>query len=771
MNNVEAYKAIKGVNKAGFSDAMGEDFNKAFHKLRRRITENQLRSGSFSEADVRQQRAQDNPYYMPKSDWADEDIRVPQKVFGSPLGAFDRMAYAGRETPIDDPVQAIFNKLLFSSKDAADNEATKVLLNMAQDPNQKLNATVHSFDMDNIAEDAIKGGKLLGEMKKVAAGPRSIIHNEGNKRYVITLPEDSQQLRAIKESQNPVSLEGLHKGIGKVTGAYGRVHTAMSPSFAMVNAAIRDALYIPAMMALQGKSELIPGYIGNYMKYGGPMGAWAAYLKWDRVLPEAATIGDMEKYALANPNSFAGKLYRLEKAGGGFNFRDEFSNAKKLEKLRDEMHRQEPGTINSIKRGLKNIVAFQDAVATGSMMAGRVAAFESALAKGMSDKEAAFYSKRLLDYQQTSEGSRILNSWFAFSRVGITSLDALMSALKNEKGQIEPKRAAMGMMLMGVGTAGAYAAVKAIMGDDKAKKLSDDALAKNVVLPNPWDENTPFQLPIGLGMPRLAWGISMLATRLAEGDTTAASAGRTLKNLLLENVSPLHPIESKEGADSGTIAADLAGALVPSIARPGYESFLNQTAFGSQIHEAPQYTQGYASEAGRLTTGDMYKTWARGLRSSIGLDVYPETLRHLLSSYDPGVLNLLFKNVEKEEIREAGLDVDESQATVFSAIFNHDLKFAAGKEYYQSKLGLEDAKKEAELLKSQDKDVPDSIQEKVDLDKEFIKASREHSKAVKAITSNALLAGSIKTSRLAAVQRDWSKIQEDFSKQAARLEH
>jgi hypothetical protein len=767
LTNDEATKIIKAVNKAGFSDQMGEQFNKSFDPMRRRITENQLQSGSFSDADVRHQQALDNPYYMPQSDWADEDIRVPQKVFGSPLGAFDRLAYLGRETPADDPVQAIFNKLLFSAKDVADNEATKVILDAARNPKQNLGAIIRKFDMDQVAEDAIKGGKLLGEMKKYAAGPTSIIHNEGKDRYIITLPEDSQQLRAIKESQNPVPLHGIHKAVAVPTGIYGRFHTALSPPFALVNAVIRDGLYGPGMMVFQGKSNMIPTYIANYMKHGGPLGAWNAYVKNFR----AATFTEMEEYAKANPDSFAGKLYELEKAGGGFNFRDEFNNAKKLEKLRDMLNAQGTDPKSRAIRAKNYFLHLQDAFATGSMMTGRVAAFDAAISHGMSKKEAAFYVRRLLDYQQTSEGGRILNSWFAFARVGLTGVDAMISALKDEKGKFVPKRAAVGMGLMGLATATAYSAIMASMGEDNAKKLSDNALSKNVVVPNPFDPNTPIQLPIELGMPRLAWGMSMMATRLATGHTSMSSAVRSIKNLLLENVSPLHPIEAEEGADSGTVAKDLAGAFVPSTARPLYESFINQTAFGSHIHESPEYTQGYASETARITTGNMYRGIAKFMRENTGLDAYPETYKHLLSAYDPGFMNMLFKGLEKSDVQDAGLEVDRSQASLFAAIFNHDLEYAAGKGYHHAKVSLQDARKELDLLDSQGKNIPASVQDKVDLDKEFIHASREHSKAVRKVTDNKLMSTGARTSQLAAIQRQWSKTQEDLTKKAQQLEH
>jgi hypothetical protein len=767
LTNDEATKIIKAVNKAGFSDKMGEQFNKSFDPMRRRVTENQLQSGSFSEADVRRQQALENPYYMPQSDWADEDIRVPQKVFGSPLGAFDRLAYLGRETPADDPVQAMINKLLFSAKDVADNEATKVVLDAARNPNQNLRAIIRKFDMDQVAEDAIKGGKLLGEMKKYAAGPTSIIHNEGKYRYIITLPEDSQQLRAIKESQNPVPLHGIHKAVAVPTGIYGRFHTALSPPFALVNAVIRDGLYGPGMMVFQGKSHMIPTYIANYMKHGGPLGAWKAYVTHFR----AATFKEMEDYAKANPNSFAGRLYELEKAGGGFNFRDEFNNAKKLEKLRDMLNAQGTDAKSRAIRAKNYFLHLQDAFATGSMMTGRVAAFDAAISHGMSKKEAAFYVRRLLDYQQTSEGGRILNSWFAFARVGLTGVDAMISALKDEKGKFVPKRAAVGMGLMGLATATAYSAIMASMGEDNAKKLSDNALSKNVVVPNPFDPNTPIQLPIELGMPRLAWGMSMMATRLATGHTNMSSAVRSIKNLLLENVSPLHPIEAEEGADSGTVAKDLAGAFVPSTARPLYESFINQTAFGSHIHESPEYTQGYASETARITTGNMYRSIAKFMRENTGLDAYPETYKHLLSAYDPGFMNMLFKGLEKSDVQDAGLEVDRSQAGLFAAIFNHDLEYAAGKGYHHAKVGLQDARKELDLLESQDKTIPPAIQAKVDLDKAFIHASREHSKAVRKVTDNKLMSTGARTSQLAAIQRQWSKTQEDLTKKAQQLEH
>lgn len=772
MPNAEAHHLLKLVEKEGFKNASGESLNKALDKLRERITQNQLRAKSISEADVRQQNAYKNKYYMPKSDWADEDVRVSNNVFGSPLGSFLKASYGDKPRISDDPMQRLFNKLLFSSKDVADNEATEAIWNAARDPNQNLGATVRTYDMDALAKKALQGGRSLANMQKVAAGRNSIIHNRVGKngeslRDVITLPEDSPQLQAIKESQHPVELGKVSTAVGKATSMYGRVHTAFSPAFSLVNAVIRDGLYIPGMMVFQGRADLIPHYIGNYMKYGGPMGAWKSAFTLGEKGLRVKTFAEAEQYALANPDSYAGQLYQLEKAGGGFNFRDSFNNAKKIETLTEEMERNRRGPLN-VKRWGNYLAEMQDAIATGSMMAGRVAAFAAAKEKGMTTHEAAFYAKRFLDYQQTSQGSRMLNSWFAFSRVGVTSVDAMFSALKNEKGQIDYKRAAMGMMVMGVATASSYAAIKSMMGDDKTKKLSDDALAKNVILP--WGD-TPIMLPIGLGMPRLAWGVAMLATRLAEGDTTAASAGRTLKNLLLENVSPLHPIETKEGADSGTIAADLAGALVPSIARPGYESFLNQTAFGSEIHEKPAYTQGYASEAGRLTTGDLYKKMATALREHVGLDVYPETLRHLMSSYDPGTITMYLKGLEKEDMETAGLEVDNTQATIFAGLFNHDLKYSAGKEYYRAKSDLQEAVKEKDVLEKAGKAIPPEIEDKVKLEREFVKASKEHSKDRKAITDNKLLGTAARSSRLAALQNEWTKTQEDFAKQAQRLGH
>jgi hypothetical protein len=767
ITNAVAHQIISNVNKEGFSNDIGEEFNKSFDKLRERIIENQRRANSLSEADIRQQKAYGNRYYMPKSDWADEDIRVPNNVFGSPLGSFTKSLYGEQPKLSDDPIHRIFNKLLFSSKDVADNEATGALWRAAKNPDQKLGATIHRFDMDDMAKDALAGGRKLGAMKRVAAGRNAVIHNEGKYRYVITLPEESAQLQAIKESQHPVALGDTSAMVGKATAAYGRVHTAFSLPFALVNSVVRDGLYIPSMMVSQGRTDLIPGYIANYMKFGGPFGAWASAFKLEGGL-KVKTFADVEKYALANPDSYLGQLYQLDKAGGGFNFRDSFNNAKTIQGLREELEKAKLNPLNP-RRITKYLAELQDAIATGSMMAGRVASFISAKDSGMKPIDAAFYAKRLLDYQQTSQGSRVLNSWFAFARVGVTSLDVMLSTLKNEKGQLDAKRAAMAMGVFGLATASAYTALKTNLGDDKIKKISDDDLAKNVILPFGGDD--PLKLPIGLGMPRLSWGVAMLATRLASGDTTIQSAGRTLKNLLAENVSPLHPIETKEGEDSGTIAADLAGGLVPSVARPGYESFLNQTAFGSEIHEKPAYTQGYASEAARATTGKMYTTMARALREYTGLDMYPETLRHLMSSYDPGTISLLFKGVEKEDMETAGLDVDNSQATIFAGLFNHDLRYAAGKEYYRSKQTLEQAKKEKDFLEKQGKTVPSDIQTKADLDKEFVKASKEHSKDRRAITDNNLLGTTAKASRLAALQSQWAKTQENFSKQAARLEH
>jgi hypothetical protein len=761
VSDDEAYKIIAESKKTGLTKEVAEQLNEALRPLREQIFENQLISGAHSPSAVNLAKAYKSKYYVPKFGFAEGDVYAGRA--GNPLGAFAKQdkAQEGRNTAADDPLQNLFRKLLSSAKQIADNEATRTVFNAARRPDSKMGAIIRTYDMDKLSKDAIQGGGQLAAVNRLTNKPNTLIYNNGKYRNFIELPEDSPILKSLTDFEAPKELGAIYKGAGVLTSGFGRLKTAYAPSFTMATAVVRDFLYVPGMLTLQGRIKDIPAYVGNYVKTGGAIGGWAHYLG---ELAGFKTYDDLVAHATANPTSFAGGLYRLSKQGGLLNFREEFNKVKNVESLVKDIQKQNQSNADP-RKVLRNLVKAQDAIASGSINAGRVALFLAQTASGVSERDAAFNSQKMLDYRQTAEGARKMNSLWAFSRVALTGADATFQALKNEKGQIVPSRAISAMIMLG-GVAGlGMAGLKSALGD-KYKDITDDAISKNIILYNPWSPNNPLQFPIGLGGPRLAYGTAALALRLANGDTNAASAGRAWKNLLLENLSPIHPDESKPGAPIEKVLGDMLFGAVPTVALPVSEAIRNTGHFGQEIHTPPDYTKGYASEAGWPSTLSWFKDAAEGLRKTTGLDVYPETIQHLVTSYDPGIFTTYLSSVKADELLAKGGEPLPGQGTIFSALFNHDIKYAGARDFDRAETDLSDAKKEANSLKTQGKPIPPEIQQQVNALKKLDSARKEYSIKVKAVEKQAGLSPQDKYERVNALKSNWLQKQKELAAQA-----
>jgi hypothetical protein len=742
-----------------------EEMNAALNPAREQDIQNGLESKKYTPNDVNVLRAYNSKYYLPNSGFADE-AQLPGG--GSrPFGAFTNEAsyQAGRTTLSANPLDNFIRQLRRSGEDIANNEATKALYNAAIAKGNTLGATIKTYNMEKLVQDALAGGGKLSDVQKVFKDPNSVIHNDGKFRHVITYPEDSPVLKAVKESQQAPEVGPVIKAVGRGTSLLARLYAGLNPTFAVVTSLARDSTAYPTMLMADGKYAATARYAKNYAGFGGPLGAWKTFLGGDNIFGKS--LGEIQDYADKHPNSFAGWYTDLSKHGGAFNFKDELSEIRKSNDLVEKMQQDGKNKLLTLdpRQWWKNFKQLQDSMATGSLMIGRTSVYKSLVEGGMSRDKAAQYTKELTNFQQRSKTTDVANNLYAFSRVGMASADRVAQFFKNEDGSFNYKAAAR---MVGIGAAYSMVAYQTLinsMGEDKAKKLSLDALSKNFIIPNGTDK--PYQLPMGLGLPRLIFGAGMAATRFAHGHNTLKEAAESYKNTVMENLSPLHPIQPEAGANARTQAEDLLTALIPTLGRPVAEVGLNQNAFGSPITTEAKNGR-FASDSGKINTPTEWKTLAKGIRELGGPDVFPEQLQYMVNQYGGGALGMFLRSMKNERLEELGKPPNLLES-IAPQLENRDIEFSSYNDARRARAPLQDAAKEAASLKSDNKPIPAALQKQADEEKKFESAAREHGAELKRVQDNKLLSAAGKASQMAAINSKYQHTQEQLASEAKRL--
>lgn len=174
----------------------------------------------------------------------------------------------------------------------------------------------------------------------------------------------------------------------------------------------------------------------------------------------------------------------------------------------------------------------------------------------------------------------------------------------------------------------------AALGDDDEtgeplwERLTFDDLARGV--PVRLFGNDVFFVPVGFGMPNLLWSIAAgVFSGINSGfdfqDAVAGISTTAIKNLL--------PVSLPTGESNSSMKGAIL-MFMPAMVKPLMEVALNQKAFGgSPIVRNQNIPEGYSkAEVSQWSTPEAYKDMAMTL-SSMGIDMHPEQLRHLMQNY------------------------------------------------------------------------------------------------------------------------------------------
>jgi hypothetical protein len=744
LTDAQARGFLAYARKNGIAPDVIARFDPIVQQLRDADASYNQAANKFSAADEARRTGMGLRDYLPNRGFADEE-NAPLGGKGEPFSSQYTMM-TGREDQAQSGLLSLMQNTLRSARGVEENKLTGVLWKFARQ-NPEAGIKIHLLPNEKNIQAAIAAGKDLSSVQKLAAGPNVIIHNAGEFRYAIEFKPDDPSLKALKgigQKEDFGIATGALNVAGKASNFIGRGLTVLQPSFSLYTAIIRDFLYNPTLSALDHGVGATAEYVKQYLGNGGPLGAWHYYFKSPL---HARNVAERAAFAAEHNSGFGHSMEDIVKYGGDVSFAQQLNNKTYTEADLHKSLLTLDNPLTGLKRKGQAVVNYMDQVATIAIMASRRAAFEAYVKTGMKKiggdatpkqieqlrADGALYARRLLDYQQTSHYGQALNSLKMFSRVALTHGDRIMASFRNADGSYDyAKMAKTSVALMGMGFA-YYAFAR--NASTNMQKQQVDSFANSLPIPLP--NGKVFQLPAPYGIWRLGITPGILAARAFYGDNSVEDSANMVRNMVLENLTPLKLPAAQHNEKIGDSVLDFVQAGVPTILSPAFDLARNNNAFGQQIITKKQMdAKGPLSDRGKPGTSESLKMLAQDL-SHIGIDMYPESLAYVMSAYGAGPMTNLLRVAKDTESVAAGKEVDREP--FMPRIYSEDAK------YYQ----MNKTSETMEDLKNLRNPTPEQQQ----LYKAFEISNSKYGKQISSVNRNKLLSASSRAAQIDAIRQ------------------
>ncbi|MBZ8412216.1 LPD38 domain-containing protein [Escherichia coli] len=410
------------------------------------------------------------------------------------------------------------------------------------------------------------------------------------------------------------------------TSAYARLLTKYRPTFAPVNWMREGA---------ERAANIASRYITN--EDGEVIGATDLQVSIRLAAANPAIVAALSNHLMTggNTDNEYVKAYRELEALGGLST---FNNILKQteQDIRKDLRKMKG--VRKYAKEMDNVVGHWNEM-FGAAPA--VAAFMVLKSKGIRPERAAMFVLDSFNIHNHGTATQWLRSFQPFIVPAMEGSRNLIRSLSTKRGMaVTAGRVAVGIAL--------YTMLAALAPDDEMDKMTITELSRAIPVFN--KDGSFFKIPVAFGLPRVAWVTSaMLARSVREGgDFIADFSGATAA--LAEELMPLAGSYSGEHASNNPALA-MFHAVMPELVRPFVEVATNASHFGTPIHIG-NYREGerFASNSGKTMTAGVWKDAAAALRSTFGIDMYPESIRHIINAYGAGALSGLVNWLEKDSL-------------------------------------------------------------------------------------------------------------------------
>ena len=438
-----------------------------------------------------------------------------------------------------------------------------------------------------------------------------LIRKEGGEYYEYELPK--QAMEALR-NDNVEHANAFLKLISKPTGWYARGVTQWTLMFAPGNM-MRDTWE---------KSEFIR--------------VQKLYDKNNRLV-DSKTMDKIGRATIANAFTDKEVWQATKRLGFGQELRDSVPAERMLKQLLKEGGVSNYGTyldkseVDLIKRLKKenNPIAGKLEKA-GKILEGynkmfdtvsALAAYKALVENGIDSKQAAATTLELTNFRKTGSKMRGIKALYMFSQPTVMGAANLIRYLSTRKGQIRFAAYLAGMTAL-------YTVLRSMDDEDEGGNKMDQLGDITRYIPIPIGGGHYFKIPVGFGMPQMAWNFSTNIVKGAVSDISLTEAGA---NMLVHSLKTFSPVSPSEISAAKYPMEKLTLTATPTILQPLMQNVLNRSAFGNKITTNFVRDDKLKAEQSKATTAQFWKDVALSLNDNLGIDMHPEQIKNLFDGY------------------------------------------------------------------------------------------------------------------------------------------
>lgn len=522
----------------------------------------------------------------------------------------------------------------------------------------------------------------VGEMANTVA----VIDEQGNMQRVIV--KDENAARAMR-GENILQSHPIIKAIGNIQSVMARYVTALNPLFWLRNP-FRDTvtaalnmksvetelrnLGIPSSKDI-AKSLMFKGLMGSFSKNSVRQALFDYYrthdMSFNKFSPEIQRyMGDLNKF--------------LEYGGQTEYFTQTSYNAIQKDVVSALRDLSPNGRIQKGQAIARNMVKYMSHISDSLENMTRYIAFKEMVdaikannkqlspglwqrADGRLLHENEIYSRAAnvalnltVNFGMKGSWAPVINSLYMFASASIAGNARMLETIMRKNpatGKLDVPNFAKFMMVPVVAYAAQAMLCRALMPDDddginKYDKIPDYEKNSNMIIPGPDGSHITVPLPFGYNF---LWTAARNIIDVAYGKANGVSGPSVTKAAWSTLMSAFDTFNATGQHEEGF------NMFIPSVVRPFWQLAENKNFAGNPIKpEGNEYVKGEVPEHQKYwsTQNESVVKLCKGLYQATGLDVSPETLEHLVTSYTGGLGKIFTQTLARVDDWQRGKPLD-----------------------------------------------------------------------------------------------------------------
>lgn len=677
MNDAEAASTLADFDARGLIPKL-ERAAKQHDALVDYMGEERIRSGILTREDWQTMRAA-QPFYTPFKGFAAEGDMLTADIQENPhdadrrqkltnekrgLGMREFFQAKGRNSLPFHPLYNLFSDAEALARRTAMNDVYGTFLRMVEANPEGMRGFIQGIYTDTqpkkvsiVSKDNPAGREFDADMMQEAMRDRTryhVVKDEGVTKYIEF--KDNEAGRAAQRLFSNMQPEQMSRALEIVTdvnNALKAVLTYRNPVYLTVVAPLRDTLDAVATAMLNRNIKGSPAYKKKLARkvaaYSVQPAMWRTITRYStgrEALPGREDLMPLLEQMLIDGGAPMGTAFRT--------VQDRATDAlKDLERFRQS---QEGEVLALTRDGAAKVGKFFDRWAEINDLVPRFATYRAAIEEGLTGPEAAALAlDSSLNLTRRGEMATLMDNLVPFFSAGVEGSRKVIRIVKNPKTMAQ---VVGGMMAIGM----AESLANASFGGDEDDDGTPDYLDINtgtrmtrmtVYYGKGGDDYV--SIPVGQMLGYFKYIGNKIADTWLEVQS-GEEAALAIQDASFELIGGLLSLLSPARVQGGDLQSTLV-SLTPLWGKPIADLAINQNFFGTPIYQQEREDTGPAAELGRATTGEVWKSIARGLNEITGgspatggyLNFQPEVYRYILETYLGGWARLAEQTLDFAE--------------------------------------------------------------------------------------------------------------------------